>query len=75
MTEGSGRVGRRPATTKDRIAATALELFATNGCDATSIDAIADEAGIARRTFFRYFASKNAVPGGDFEVHLQEMRE
>ena len=75
MTEGAGRAGRRPATTKDRIAAIALELFATNGFDATSIDAIADAAGIARRTFFRYFASKNAVPWGDFDVHLNEMRE
>ncbi|KAA0017955.1 mycofactocin system transcriptional regulator [Antrihabitans cavernicola] len=69
------RIGRRPATTKDDIAATALKLFATNGFDGTSIDQIADAAGIARRTFFRYFASKNAVPWGDFDVHLAEMRE
>ena len=67
--------GRRPATTKDHVSAIGIELFATKGFDETSIDDIADAAGIARRTFFRYFPSKNAVPWGDFDVHLAEMRE
>ncbi len=71
----SARVGRRPSTTKDQISAIGIELFAANGFDATSVDEIAAAAGIARRTFFRYFPSKNAVPWGDFDVHLAEMRE
>ena len=70
----SSRIGRRPATTKDDIAAVGLRLFAARGFDDTSIDDIADAAGIARRTFFRYFASKNAVPWGDFDTHLEGMR-
>ncbi|WP_307829547.1 mycofactocin system transcriptional regulator [Antrihabitans stalagmiti] len=70
----STKVGRRPSTTKDSISATAIELFVTHGFDETSIDDIAAAAGIARRTFFRYFASKNAVPWGDFDVHLDDMR-
>ena len=73
-TEPAIRVGRRPATTKDQISAVGIELFAANGFDDTSIDDIAAAAGIARRTFFRYFPSKNAVPWGDFDVHLAEMR-
>lgn len=70
-----GQVGRRPATTKDRISQVGIELFTERGFDETSIDEIAEGAGIARRTFFRYFPSKNAVPWGDFDVHLAEMRE
>ena len=26
--------------------------------------------GIARRTLFRYYPSKNAIPWGDFDAHL-----
>jgi len=51
-----------------------IDLFATRGFDDTSVDDIAEAAGIARRTFFRYFPSKNAVPWGDFDAHLAEMR-
>ncbi len=32
-------------------------------------------AGISRRTLFRYYASKNAIPWGDFDAHLQHLRE
>ncbi|NKR94779.1 mycofactocin system transcriptional regulator [Rhodococcus hoagii] len=70
----SSRIGRRPTTTRDRIAAVGIDLFATRGFDDTSVDDIAEAAGIARRTFFRYFPSKNAVPWGDFDAHLTEMR-
>ncbi len=70
----SGHIGRRPATTKDRISGIGIELFTTRGFEETSIDEVAEAAGIARRTFFRYFPSKNALPWGDFDVHLAEMR-
>ncbi|WP_433606680.1 mycofactocin system transcriptional regulator [Prescottella agglutinans] len=70
----SSRIGRRPTTTRDRIAAVGIDLFAARGFDDTSVDDIAEAAGIARRTFFRYFPSKNAVPWGDFDAHLTEMR-
>lgn len=68
------RIGRRPATTQDRIATIGIELFAARGFDTTSVDEIAEAAGIARRTLFRYFPSKNAIPWGDFDAHLAEMR-
>ena len=41
-----------------RIARAALELFLRDGFDATSVDAVAAAAGVSRRTFFRYFESK-----------------
>ncbi|WP_394814462.1 TetR family transcriptional regulator [Streptomyces chisholmiae] len=40
------------------LAAAALELFATKGYEATTVDEIAATAGVARRTFFRHFRSK-----------------
>jgi AcrR family transcriptional regulator len=40
------------------VAAAAMELFATKGYEATTVDEIAAAAGIARRTFFRHFRSK-----------------
>lgn len=76
MRQASGpRVGRRPSTTQDHITDVALALFATRGFDEVSVDDVAKAAGIARRTLFRYYASKNAIPWGDFDAHLQHLRE
>lgn len=41
-----------------QLAAAAMELFATRGYQATTVDDIAAAAGVARRTFFRHFRSK-----------------
>lgn len=70
----SSRVGRRPSTTRGQISDLGIELFAAKGFDETSVDEIAEAAGIARRTFFRYFPSKNAVPWGDFDEQLSALR-
>ncbi|MCJ0980703.1 mycofactocin system transcriptional regulator [Rhodococcus sp. ARC_M12] len=70
----STRVGRRPSTTRGELSDLGIELFASRGFEETSIDDIADAAGIARRTFFRYFPSKNAVPWGDFDAQLAALR-
>ncbi len=40
------------------LAAAAMELFAAKGYEATTVDEIAAQAGVARRTFFRHFRSK-----------------
>ncbi|KAA8963644.1 MAG: mycofactocin system transcriptional regulator [Mycobacterium sp.] len=69
------RVGRRRATTPHHITDVALELFAARGFTEVSVDDVAQAAGIARRTLFRYYASKNAIPWGDFDAHLQHLRE
>ncbi|QDQ96932.1 mycofactocin system transcriptional regulator [Tomitella fengzijianii] len=74
ITKPAGRAGRRPSTSADRIGAVGIKLFTEQGFEKTSVDEIAETAGIARRTFFRYFPSKNAVPWGDFEGHLERMR-
>jgi mycofactocin system transcriptional regulator len=73
--EPAARVGRRRSTTGDHITSVALELFASRGFDDVSVDDVARAAGIARRTLFRYYPSKNAIPWGDFGAHLDHMRE
>jgi mycofactocin system transcriptional regulator len=69
------RVGRRRSTTQDHITDVALDLFASRGFDEVSVDDVANAAGIARRTLFRYYSSKNAIPWGDFDAYLDHMRD
>ncbi|NYE18144.1 mycofactocin system transcriptional regulator [Microbacterium immunditiarum] len=69
------RMGRAPVTTHGELSHLALALFLERGFDKTTVDDIVRAAGIGRRTFFRYFASKNDLPWGDFERLLNEMRE
>lgn len=69
------RVGRRRSTTTDHLSNVAIDLFAARGFDAVSVDDVAHAAGIARRTLFRYYPSKNALPWGDFDAHLERMRD
>lgn len=66
--------GRPQSTTRAELSALAIELFTTRGFDETSVDDVAEAGGIARRTLFRYFPSKNAIPWGDFDEHLAQMR-
>ena len=68
------RVGRRRSTTWNHISDVAIDLFADRGFDDVSVDDVAEASGIARRTLFRYYPSKNALPWGDFDAHLDHMR-
>ena len=66
--------GRRRVTSRAELEQAAFGLFAAHGFDATTVDEIAAAAGIGRRTFFRYFPSKNDIPWGAFEAELDRMR-
>jgi AcrR family transcriptional regulator len=52
---------RKRLKTSERIVEKGLKLFVKNGYEATTLDAIAEAAGISRRTFFYYFKSKEDV--------------
>jgi AcrR family transcriptional regulator len=56
-TAGSRAAAQRLKMRRE-LAAAAMELFATKGYEATTVDEIAAAAGVARRTFFRHFRSK-----------------
>jgi TetR/AcrR family transcriptional regulator, regulator of mycofactocin system len=66
--------GRRRVTSRGELERIAFGLFADKGFEQTTIDDIAAAAGIGRRTFFRYYPSKNDVPWGMFELELERMR-
>lgn len=70
----TAQIGRRPSTTKAKITEAAIDLFTEAGFEETSVDDVAAAAGIARRTLFRYYPTKNAIAWGDFDEHLQDMR-
>ena len=68
------RRGRPPGTSARELELVALELFATQGFEETTVEAIAAAAGVSRRTFFRYFDSKAAVLFSEFAAEVTELR-
>ncbi|PYE22653.1 TetR family transcriptional regulator [Rhizobium sp. PP-F2F-G20b] len=58
---GGGLRERKKRETKKRITETGIALFLQKGIDRTTLDEIAEAAGISRRTFFYYFASKDEI--------------
>jgi mycofactocin system transcriptional regulator len=66
--------GRPAVTSRGELELVALELFAQRGFEQTTVDDLAEAAGIGRRTFFRYFPSKNDVVYGDFDAALGDLR-
>src|SRR6185436_16233147 len=65
--------GRPRVTSRHEIERVALDLFSARGFAETTVDDIAEAAGIARRTFFRYYESKNDVVWGDFDTLLDDL--
>jgi AcrR family transcriptional regulator len=55
------RVGRRRSVRHQRLLAIAARRFAVHGLDGVPLDAIADEADIARGTLYSHFPTKEAL--------------
>lgn len=55
------------------VVGAALDLFATQGYEQTSVEQIARAAGVSRSTFFRQFGGKEDVVFADHEVLLDEI--
>lgn len=62
------------ANTKARLLQAALELFAMRGYNATTVDAIAEAAGVSAGLLYHHFASKPAVLQAIFEQSLTDVQ-
>jgi AcrR family transcriptional regulator len=60
---------------RERLAHAATELFQTQGYDETTIEEIASQAGVGRRTFFRHYRSKEDVIFPNHDELLLKVRE
>ncbi len=66
---------QKKAKTREELIRVAMTLFLKNGYDATTIDQIAGAAGVGRRTFFRYFASKDLLLSSFQEGYVDQFRD
>ncbi|ABW12610.1 transcriptional regulator, TetR family [Parafrankia sp. EAN1pec] len=67
--------GRPPVTDHAAIERAAFVVFTERGFDATTLDAIAEAAGVGRRTLLRYYPSKNDIPWGQFDESLLDLQK
>lgn len=70
----SPRQGRPPSTSRRELERVALRLFTERGFEETTVDQLASEAGVSRRTFFRYFDSKAAALWNTFDQEVATIR-
>lgn len=68
------RRGRPPGTSARAVELIALRLFTEQGFEETTVEQIAAQAGVSRRTFFRYFDSKSAVLWYQFDSEIARLR-
>ncbi|MEV4558911.1 TetR family transcriptional regulator [Kitasatospora sp. NPDC049285] len=72
---GSRRAAAQRLQMRQDLTAAAMELFATQGYEETTVDQIAAAAGVARRTFFRYFRSKEEAIFPDHDDTLVQVAD
>src|SRR6266704_3403773 len=66
---------RTRRTVRSELAQLAVSLFVDKGYDETTIDDLAAAAGMSKRTFFRYFASKEELVLGKYEYFGEQLSE
>ncbi|GAA1649886.1 TetR family transcriptional regulator [Microbacterium flavum] len=57
------------------LTAVAQDLFVAQGYDRTTVDEIASASGMSKRTFFRYFPSKDDLVIGKYDLFADRMAE
>jgi mycofactocin system transcriptional regulator len=68
------RRGRPRGTSARTLELIALRLFTEQGFHETTVDQIAAEAGVSRRTFFRYYDAKSQVLWAEFDNEVATIR-
>ncbi len=66
---------RKQQLVRDAIWDAATSLFEKKGYDETTIEDIAEKAGVSRRSFFRYFASKSDLMGAGVDHYATQIAE
>jgi AcrR family transcriptional regulator len=65
---------REPRDRRERILASAAELFAQRGVAATTVRQIADEVGILSGSLYHHFESKEAIVDEILSSYLEDLR-
>ncbi|MFH9011104.1 TetR family transcriptional regulator [Streptomyces sp. NPDC017943] len=73
MSSGKAETGAGRPPMRDALVAAAFQLFLERGYEQTTVDDIVALAGVGRRSFFRYFPSKEDVVFPDHERCLADM--
>lgn len=60
-TRGEGRMERKKRETRQKIVKVAMDLIQRQGFDSTTMEQIAEEADIARKTLYNHFPIKEAI--------------
>lgn len=67
------RPGRPEASSRDRVQLAAVRLFLERGYAATTMDDVAEAAGVGRTTVFRYFSGKPALVWWDLDANYARL--
>ncbi|MEZ6069655.1 MAG: TetR/AcrR family transcriptional regulator [Pirellulales bacterium] len=62
-----------PHSAREKLLTAAVELFRTNGYDATSLDDICRSAGVTKGALFHHFAGKQAIAAACLEAWSETM--
>ncbi len=68
------RMARWEPHTRERLERAAFALFVERGYDATTVAAIAQQAGLTKSTFFRQFADKREVLSSSQDILIELFR-
>ena len=75
MEQQLGRRETKKLAVRRAVEQAARQLFAEHGYEATSVRQIADAAGVAERTFYRYFDGKESLIADEAEQWMELLGE
>lgn len=61
--------------TRDRILVESFKLFRKRGFKAVSMDDIAQELGVSKKTIYKWFANKDEVVQAGMEYHIEKLQQ